>query len=37
MSAVTPVRRQLLGLDAGTVGRWLPNDDDVPLRALVET
>jgi ectoine hydroxylase len=36
LAAMTPVRRQLLGVDAGAVGRWLPADDDVPLRSIAE-
>jgi ectoine hydroxylase len=35
LAPLTPVRRQLLGVDAGAVDRWLPEDDDVPLRSIV--
>jgi ectoine hydroxylase-related dioxygenase (phytanoyl-CoA dioxygenase family) len=36
MRSLSPIRRQLLGAGTGAIGHWLPADDDVPLRALVE-
>jgi ectoine hydroxylase-related dioxygenase (phytanoyl-CoA dioxygenase family) len=35
VAAQPPVRRQLLGWGSGTMGYWLPGDEDVPLRELV--
>jgi ectoine hydroxylase-related dioxygenase (phytanoyl-CoA dioxygenase family) len=35
IAALSPVRRQLLGWGSGTLGHWLPTEDDAPLRAAV--
>jgi ectoine hydroxylase-related dioxygenase (phytanoyl-CoA dioxygenase family) len=34
---VSPLRRQLLGLGSSGLGFWLPGEDDVPLRAALES
>jgi ectoine hydroxylase-related dioxygenase (phytanoyl-CoA dioxygenase family) len=34
LAALSPVRRQLLGASTGAAGHWLPEPEDVPLRAL---
>jgi ectoine hydroxylase len=31
-TALTPVRRQLLGAGTSAIGHWIPTDEDVPLR-----
>jgi hypothetical protein len=33
ITSLSPVRRQLMGAGTGDYGRWLPEDEDVPLRA----
>lgn len=35
--AITPIRAQLLGAGSSTIGHWMPDSDDVPLRAWWES
>lgn len=34
---ITPVRAQLLGSGSSAIGHWMPQDDDAPLRAWLES
>jgi ectoine hydroxylase len=36
LAALDPVKRQLLGAGTSAIGHWIPTEEDVPLRALVE-
>jgi ectoine hydroxylase-related dioxygenase (phytanoyl-CoA dioxygenase family) len=35
LARLNPVRRQLLGAATSAIGRWIPTDADVPLRARI--
>jgi ectoine hydroxylase-related dioxygenase (phytanoyl-CoA dioxygenase family) len=37
LAGLDPVRRQLLGAGASVLGRWLPTDEDVPLRQEIRS
>ena len=34
VAGLSPLRRQLLGVGCSTIGYWIPEDEDVPLREL---
>ena len=36
LAGTSPTRRQLLGEGTSAIGHWIPTEEDVPLRAVVE-